>query len=88
MRTGRSARLRRGCIKGERHSGPRRDARGQGPHRWNDSGECSGGDQEGKRGSKKTKDVSERMMLQEALDDAAKPDYRQILEYPYERSRA
>jgi hypothetical protein len=29
-----------------------------------------------------TKDASERIMLQEALDDAQKPDYRQILQYP------
>ena len=29
-----------------------------------------------------TKDVSERIMLQEALDDAQKPDYRPILQYP------
>lgn len=29
-----------------------------------------------------TKDASERMMLQEALDDATKPDYRPILQYP------
>jgi hypothetical protein len=29
-----------------------------------------------------TKDVSERMMLQEALDGAQKPDYRPILQYP------
>jgi hypothetical protein len=31
---------------------------------------------------KATKDVSERIMLQEALDDAQKPDYRPILQYP------
>jgi hypothetical protein len=29
-----------------------------------------------------TKDASERMMLQEALDDAQKPNYRPILQYP------
>jgi hypothetical protein len=29
-----------------------------------------------------TKDVSERIMLQEALDDAQKPDYQPILQYP------
>jgi hypothetical protein len=29
-----------------------------------------------------TQDVSERIMLQEALDDAQKPDYRPILQYP------
>ena len=29
-----------------------------------------------------TRDVSERIMLQEALDDAQKPDYRPILQYP------
>jgi hypothetical protein len=29
-----------------------------------------------------TKDVSERMMLQEALDDAQKRDYQPILQYP------
>jgi hypothetical protein len=31
---------------------------------------------------KGTKDVAERMMLQEALDVAQKPDYRPILQYP------
>ena len=31
---------------------------------------------------KATKDPSERIMLQEALDDARKPDYRPILQYP------
>jgi 3-methyladenine DNA glycosylase AlkD len=31
---------------------------------------------------KGTKDASERIMLQEALDDAQKPDYRPILQYP------
>ena len=29
-----------------------------------------------------TQDASERIMLQEALDDAQKPDYRPILQYP------
>jgi hypothetical protein len=29
-----------------------------------------------------TKDVSERLMLQEALDDVQRPDYRPILQYP------
>jgi hypothetical protein len=29
-----------------------------------------------------TRDASERIMLQEALDDAQKPDYRPILQYP------
>lgn len=31
---------------------------------------------------KETKDPSERSMLQEALDDAQKPSYRPILQYP------
>jgi hypothetical protein len=37
-----------------------------------------------------TRDASERIMLQEALDDVQKPDYRPILQYPMnarERSR-
>ena len=35
------------------------------------------------------KDAGERMMLQEALDDVAKPDYRPILNYPMdERQRS
>lgn len=29
-----------------------------------------------------TRDASERIMLQEALDDVQKPDYRPILQYP------
>jgi hypothetical protein len=29
-----------------------------------------------------TRDASERLMLQEALDDAQEPDYRPILQYP------
>ena len=39
---------------------------------------------------KSVKDVTERLMLQDALDDVAKPDYRPILQYPLnagERSR-
>ncbi len=31
---------------------------------------------------KETKDTSEKMMLQEALNESAKPDYRPILDYP------
>jgi hypothetical protein len=34
----------------------------------------------------RTKDVAERTMLQEALDDAQKPDYRPILQYPLNAS--
>lgn len=38
---------------------------------------------------KETRDASERIMLQEALDDAQKPDYRPILQYPLDaRERA
>jgi hypothetical protein len=33
-----------------------------------------------------TKDASERIMLQEAADDAKKPDYRPILQYPLNES--
>ena len=30
----------------------------------------------------RTKDVTDKLMLQDALDEAAKPDYRPILQYP------